>query len=146
MSTALVPKLPRDQVPADKCLCDFCSAKCCKYFALPIDEPKKFNEFEYLRWYLMHDKATVFTEEGSWYLLVHTTCQHLRPDNMCGIYETRPQICREYSTNNCEYEDDWVYDRYFETPEQVWEYTEALLGPNSGDIRSPKPALLPVIG
>ena len=100
----------------------------------------------------------VFTEDGCWYVCVHTVCKHLQPDDRCGIYETRPPICREYTTKDCEYEDDWVYDQYFETPEQVVEYMEAVLGPGGeriGDgrrrktrgrsIRSPKPPLLPIV-
>jgi Fe-S-cluster containining protein len=95
---------------------------------------------------LLHDRASVFTEDETWYLLVHTDCKHLQPDNLCGIYETRPKICREYSTKNCEYEDNWVYDRYFETPEQVEEYVEAIFPRAKGrSIRSPKPKMLPIV-
>jgi Fe-S-cluster containining protein len=71
----------------------------------------------------------IFTEDGTWYLLVHTTCKHLQSNNMCGIYETRPEICREYTTENCEYDEDWTFDQIFETPEQIWEYAEAILPP-----------------
>ena len=46
-------------------------------------------------------QATVFTEGETWYLLVHTECKHLGADNLCGIYDTRPQICREYTTDDC---------------------------------------------
>jgi hypothetical protein len=65
---------------------------------------------------------------------------------------------REYTTDDCEYEDDWVYDQYFETAEQVEEYMEAMLGPGGekiGDgrrrknrhrsIRSAKPNPLQVL-
>jgi Fe-S-cluster containining protein len=69
------------------------------------------------------------------------------PDNRCGIYETRPEICREYTTDNCEYHDDWVYEQYFETAEQVAEYIDAILPKAKGhSLRSARPALLPVIG
>ena len=86
-------------------------------------------------------RASIFTDEGCWYLLVQNVCKHLRDDQLCDIYDTRPQICRDYSTVNCEYEDDWVYDHYFETSEQVEEYAEAVLGPREGGtFRSPKPA------
>ena len=79
-------------------------------------------------------------------MLVHATCKHLQSDNRCGIYETRPPICREYSTDNCEYDDDWLYEQYLETAEQVWEYSEAILSSTRGPtMRSPRPALLPVI-
>ena len=83
-----------------------------------------------MRWFLLHDRATVFVDEGTWYLLVHTKCKHLDDHtNRCDIYENRPDICREYSSKKCEYEDHYVYDQYFELPEQIEEYAEAVLGP-----------------
>jgi Fe-S-cluster containining protein len=136
----------REDLKPGENLCNHCTAKCCHYFALPIETPTSRQDFDYLRWYLLHSQATVFVEEDCWYLMVHTRCKHLQPDHRCGIYLTRPQICREYSTDNCEYEDDWVYDKYFESPEQVTEYAEAVLGPKQGkDIRSPRPELLAVL-
>ena len=149
MTTHLLPKFkpPRDQVPAGTVLCEHCTAKCCRYFALPLDEPTTHEEWEYIRWFLLHDAASVFREDGSWYLLIHTVCKHLQSDNRCGIYNTRPQVCREYSTNDCEYEDDSVYEQYLETAEQVSEYVEAVAPPKRGaSLRSPRPPLLPVIG
>ncbi len=155
---ALPAKPKRETVSKETVLCEHCTAKCCRYFALPLETPTTLEEFEYIRWFLLHEHATVFTEEGCWYVCVHTVCKHLKDDHRCGIYETRPQICREYTTDECEYEDDWVYDQYFETAEQVDEYMEAVLGPGGtmiGDgrkkknrkksIRSRKPALLPIL-
>jgi len=138
-------KIRREDLPRGRSLCEYCTAKCCRYFALPIETPTNFEEWEYVRWFLLHDRASVFMEDDTWYLLVHTTCKHLQPDNRCGIYETRPQICRDYTTDNCEYDDDWTYEKYLETPEQVWEYMEAILQPKGKDIRSPKPPALPVL-
>ncbi len=136
----------REDLPKDANLCEWCTAKCCHYYALPIDKPDNAKEFDFVRWYMVHGDTTVFCEDDDWYLMVFRTCMHLQPDNRCGIYETRPQICREYSTDNCEYDDDWTYDRYWETPEQIYEYAEAVLPKKKGQsIRSPKPALLPVI-
>ncbi len=147
MSTVLRTKPTREQLKPGEVLCDHCTAKCCRYFALPIDEPKTRSDFEFMRWFLLHGRASVFTEDGTWYLMVHTECKHLQPDNRCGIYETRPLICREYTTDNCEYEDDWVYDHYFETPEQVEEYADAVLAnPSHGNFRSRKPPLFQIIG
>ncbi|MHB0956616.1 MAG: YkgJ family cysteine cluster protein [Pirellulaceae bacterium] len=139
------PKFAREDLKPGEVLCSHCTAKCCRYFALPIDTPTEFADFEYIRWYLLHDRATVFTEEGSWYLLVHTPCKHLRDDHLCGIYDTRPNICREYTTEACEYDEDWTYEQYFETPEQIQEYSEAVLQKPGQDIRSPRPALLPIV-
>jgi Fe-S-cluster containining protein len=146
MATAPVTLKPRRKhVPKDKVLCEYCTAKCCRYFAMPIETPEERADFEFIRWFLLHDRATVFKEDEDWYLLVHTQCRHLQEDNRCGIYDTRPQVCRDYSTKNCEYEDDWTYDFYLERPEQVAEYTEAVLQEPGGSIRSPRPPLLPII-
>ncbi|MGL6226797.1 MAG: YkgJ family cysteine cluster protein [Thermoguttaceae bacterium] len=132
-------KPKRDQLGPEEVLCSFCAAKCCRYFALPIDKPDDWRQFDFMRWFLLHQHASVFVDNNDWYLLVHTPCKHLSTDNLCGIYETRPQICREYTTAKCEYEDLWVYDQYFECPEQVEEYAQALLGPRPGlSLRSPK--------
>jgi uncharacterized protein len=147
MATALVPKIRREDVPEGRVLCEYCTAKCCRYFALPIETPKDLADFEYIRWFLLHDRATVFKEDDDWYLLVHTECRHLQPDNRCGIYDTRPQVCRDYNTTDCEYDDNWTYDFYLETPEQVAEYMEAVLQKEKRykNIRSQRPALLPII-
>ncbi|MAR08611.1 MAG: zinc/iron-chelating domain-containing protein [Blastopirellula sp.] len=138
-------KPQREDLQPGEVLCEYCTAKCCRYFALPIETPTKRKDFEFIRWYLLHGQASVFTEDDDWYLLVHTKCKHLQDDHLCGIYDTRPQICRDYTTDNCEYEDDWTYDRYFETAEQVWEYAEATLQKKGENIRSRKPPLLPVL-
>lgn len=126
-------------------MCDYCSAKCCRYFALPIDKPESYRDLDFMRWYLLHDRASIFVEGDTWYLLVHTVCKHLQSDNRCGIYDTRPQICREYTTAECEYLDVWTYDQYFETPEQVLEYMEAMYGHEMPCIRSPQTTPLPIV-
>ncbi len=143
----------RDLYPKAANLCEHCTAKCCRYFALPIDEPNHRKDYDYMRWYLLHDRASVFVEGEQWYLLVHTTCKHLQDDHRCGIYETRPEICREYTTVECEFDDDYCYELYFETPEQSDEYADALYGPQFPDpdlddrhsLRSRKPTSLPTL-
>jgi len=107
---------------------------------LAIDRPERAADFDYFRWYLLHEQATIFTEDNDWFLLVHTVCKHLGNDNRCGIYETRPKICREYTTENCEYDDGYTFDRYFETAEQIEEYSNARFNDYTS-FRSPKPGL-----
>ncbi len=117
-------KLPN---PKDGPPCHLCTARCCKYFALPIDTPTGHEDYEHIRWYLMHEGVAIWMDDGDWYLEIRTVCKHLQPDNSCGIYETRPQICRDYGTENeegpCEFfTDDLKYDLYFESDEDfaVW--------------------------
>lgn len=111
-----------------------------------MEKPTTRKDFDYIRWFLLHGRSAVYVEDNTWYLLVYSDCQHLQPDNRCGIYETRPQICREYTTEKCEYDDDWTYERFFETPEQVQEYVDAVMpDKNAIGIRGPKPPLFPIL-
>jgi len=126
----------REDLNPGEVLCSYCTAKCCRYFAMPIETPTTWKDFDDVRWYLAHDQTSVFVEEGSWYLLVSTTCKYLGHGNRCDIYEDRMRICRKYTTANCEYDDDSVYDKFFETPEQLWEYAEAVLPPHRAARRS----------
>lgn len=136
----------REDLKPGEVLCDHCTAKCCKYFALPMERPTNRKDFDFVRWFLLHERAAAFVEDGTWYLLVNTRCKHLQGDNRCGIYQTRPQICREYTTDDCEFDEDWVYEQYFESAEQIAEYMEAVLPRKRGEsLRGPRPALLPVL-
>lgn len=116
-------------MPADQCVCDHCVGKCCRYFCLEIDTPTTWDDYDSIRWYLAHGQTLVYVDDAKWHLVVFTKCQYLRADNRCGIYHNRPRICRDYSEAECEYEVDWQFDKVFETPEQIWEYAEALLPP-----------------
>ena len=111
------------------CLCDQCAALCCRYFALPIDNPRTAAEYDNVRWYLMHENVVVFVEKKQWYLGVMTRCKNLQPDNRCAIYDERPRICRSYSTDNCDYHGgEYDYDVLFTSSEQLREYAEKKLG------------------
>ncbi len=146
MATVPLPQFRREDLKPGESLCEHCTAKCCHYYALPIDSPDCVKDFDYMRWYLIHGDTGVFTENDTWYILVWGVCRHLQPDYRCGIYETRPEICREYSTDNCEWEDKYVYDRYFEDAQQVAEFSEAMFPSDDPDaFRSPKPPLLPIL-
>lgn len=144
MTTAT--KFRREDLKPGEVLCAYCTGKCCRYFALQIDEPETREDFDHIRWYMLHGPVSVFVEDGTWYLMVMSDCQHLLPDNRCGGYETRPQICRTYTTDNCEFDDDACYDKLFETAEQLWEYAEAVLPmPKPAKKKSNQPLSLPVI-
>jgi Fe-S-cluster containining protein len=101
-------------------LCEHCVGYCCRHIALPIDVPEKISDFDDIRWYLLHDGVGVFVEDDQWYLQINVTCRHLQPDFRCGIYETRPQICRDYSTDNCDYHSgDYGYQHHFLSAEHL---------------------------
>jgi Fe-S-cluster containining protein len=119
-------------------LCEYCTAVCCRYIALPIETPEEHGEFDDVRWYLMHENVSVFVEDGEWYICFSTTCRHLQPDHRCGVYETRPRICRNYSTSNCDYHSgDYGWEQHFTCPEHLDQYVRDFFSRN-GKPRSRK--------
>lgn len=114
-------------------LCDKCVALCCRYFALPIDNPKDKRDFDNIRWYLIHENVVVFVSEKQWYIGIMNKCKHLREDCRCGIYHTRPRICREFSTHNCDYHgDEYEFEMLFTSAEQLVEFAEIALAKKKG--------------
>lgn len=95
--------------------CGRCTAICCQYISTEIDAPTTPRDFDILRWYLMHVGVRVYCEEssGSWFVQFLTRCRFLRDDDLCGIYETRPQICRDLDATLCEFAlgpgDRWLF-------------------------------------
>jgi Fe-S-cluster containining protein len=106
-------------------LCEACVGLCCRYFAFEIAKPKTRRDFDDMRWYLLHEDCIIFVEDGDWYIQINRKCKKLRPDNFCGIYETRPQICREYTTKECDYHgEEYEYDHLFTEPEQIARFAD----------------------
>ena len=121
-------------------LCEHCAAACCRYLAIPLDRPASARDYDDVRWYLMHEKVTVFVEEGDWYIQFGTSCKRLGPDNRCTIYETRPEICREYEAGECDYAGgSYDYDHLFTHPQQIEDFYERKTGKKLGRTK-PRPA------
>ena len=105
-------------------ICLDCGAKCCRYFALQIDEPDSDKEYEKVRWYLAHENTWVFVDEGKWYLLVNNKCRYLGQDLLCTVYDRRPDICRKHNQKNCERDSDIFYDIIFKSMEEFEQWLE----------------------
>jgi len=85
--------------------CSFCvGSKCCTYITQHVDTPKSKVDFQHLLWQLSHQNIAIYKDEDGWTLLVNTPCLHLQKDGGCGIYDVRPQICRDHSNDYCEYD------------------------------------------
>ena len=109
-------------------LCDVCAGLCCRYFALPIDNPDNAKDYDHIRWYLCHENVVVFIEKKQWYIGILNRCKHLQADNRCGIYEIRPRVCRSYSTDNCDFHGgEYDFDVLFTSAEQLRTYAEEKL-------------------
>ena len=85
--------------------CDFCTnSLCCHYVTQEIDTPRSKYDYEHLLWQVSHPGVSAYKDSDGWTLMFATTCTHLREDGRCGIYEARPQICRDHSNDFCEYD------------------------------------------
>jgi Fe-S-cluster containining protein len=112
----------------NECLCDSCAGLCCRYFALPLDNPETAKDYDHIRWYLCHENVVVFIEKKEWYIAILNRCKHLQADNRCGIYEIRPRVCRSYSTDNCDFHGgEYDFDVLFTSAEQLRTYAEEKL-------------------
>ena len=110
--------------------CRRCDGKCCRYFALPIETPEDWDDYDDIRWYLCHEDVTIFVEDGDWYLNVKNKCRYLPEDYCCQNYNLRPKICRGYSTDNCDLTgEDYGYELHFQDDKQMEEYMKIKFGP-----------------
>lgn len=133
-----VPLHPQTQPAAsDGPPCYRCSGLCCRYFALQLDTPEDREDFDSIRWYLLHGRSWIWVEDGDWYLQVEEPCRYLGSANECLIYERRPQICREYGLQESrEHPDDPLcdffvqnarHDHEFRTPDELDSFVESYL-------------------
>ncbi|USN45996.1 MAG: YkgJ family cysteine cluster protein [Candidatus Woesearchaeota archaeon] len=114
------PEIPFEQENEKNAnLCKGCS-NCCRYVAIEIDKPVTESDYDEIRWYLLHKDMYVFIDhDNEWYVQFNTKCKQLRPDGSCNIYERRPQVCKEYSQDNCErYGDEQAEKFLFRTEEE----------------------------
>lgn len=106
-----VPIAVSDTGTDDKC--DRCTnTTCCTYVTQQIDTPRSMEEYDTLLWQVSHGNTQIYKDEGDWYLLVYDRCTHILPGGRCGIYERRPQICRDHSNDDCEFNTPSSHDDF----------------------------------
>lgn len=121
--------------------CGRCDGKCCRYFALPIETPEDWDDFDDIRWYLCHEDVTVFVDDDDWYLNVKNKCSYLsEEDYCCGNYSLRPHLCRTYTTDNCDLTGggDYGYELHFQDDKQMEEYMKIKFGAKVFDKLEPR--------
>ena len=116
-------KVEIEITPENKC--SFCTGSiCCTYVTHHINTPRSKLDFQHLLWQISHDHVKIYKDEDGWTLLIDGKCQHLRINGDCGIYHTRPAICREHSNDYCEYDapSEDGFDLYFHNYEDLLAY------------------------
>ncbi len=116
-----VVKLSRDKK------CSFCGTrKCCTYITQKIPKPRSKSDFEHLLWQVSHENIQVYQDSDGWYLMIDTQCSHLQENGDCGIYMSRPKICRKYKNSFCEFDFSGTdhYKQCFNSYESLLEYCQ----------------------
>ncbi len=119
----IIPIAVEAMTPETKC--GFCTnSQCCTYVTQQIDTPRSMDDFDQLLWQLAHRDIQAYKDEDGWFLLINNACTHLQSDGRCGIYDERPQICREYSNDFCEFDQpaEDGFDHYFENYDALLRY------------------------
>ena len=106
--------------------CRSCGAACCRYVAVALAPPREADDRDLIRWYLSHRNVCVYIDkDGDWWVQVGTDCRHIAADGRCEIYESRPQLCRDYATHSCERADSEEHNvAEFDTVEEFERFFE----------------------
>jgi len=89
-----------------------------------IDTPRKKDDFQLMLWQISHANVEFYKDEDGWFLMFISSCEHLEKNGQCGIYDQRPDICREYSNDYCEFDApaEESFDLYFKTYDELLTY------------------------
>ena len=94
------PALPSRPDPSR--VCPPCG-KCCRYVAVGIDGPVSVGGVSTALWLVYHRNVSVYqSHDGGWFVLFPADCENLLPNGLCGVYASRPTICRQYDVDGCE--------------------------------------------
>ncbi|MFQ5470206.1 MAG: YkgJ family cysteine cluster protein [Gammaproteobacteria bacterium] len=118
-----IPIVPEDVTHETKC--DYCyDSKCCTYYTEQLQTPRSKHDFDHLLWQISHKNTQIYKDEDGWYLLVNNECLHLLKNGRCGIYESRPEVCREHSNDFCELDQpaEEGFDLFFENYDALLKY------------------------
>lgn len=122
--TLQFPSFPNEEIMTESEICVACHG-CCNYVTMEIGKPGSVRAKDEYRWYLLHRNVDIYIDnDDDWYILFKTPCDRLGEDGICGIYEFRPNICRDYSAEACSRTGkDHKY--LFTTPEEMDRFLEA---------------------
>ena len=92
-----LPLAPAELVPCTRC------AKCCTYVGIGINAPRNVRFATDVLWYLYHENVSVQRDpDGEWTVYFESRCKNLQDDLLCGVYEQRPVVCRDFDNRTCE--------------------------------------------
>lgn len=105
--------------------CSYCTQSiCCNYVNIEIDTPRSRADFDQLLWQVAHDNISFYKDEDGWFMTISSRCGFLSDRGECGIYDSRPTICREYTNEFCEFDEpaETHFDLHFRTHAELLAY------------------------
>lgn len=81
--------------------CSSCGA-CCTFITLQVNP--QYRDPDIKRWIELHD-IKLIEKDGGLFARIGTPCSKLRKDNLCGIYEDRPNVCRSFPASQADIDD-----------------------------------------
>lgn len=117
------PQFENEDRMTESEICVRCTG-CCRYVTVEIVKPRSKEKIELYTWYLLHKNVQIYIDnDGAWNLLFITPCTKLGTDGRCGIYATRPKICKEYSPKSCS-RTGKDHTHLFMTPDALHDFLE----------------------
>jgi len=114
--------------------CDKCGGRCCLYYCFRIPPPQTYEDFDEIRWYLLHERTSVHVDlEGEWFIRIDNRCGLLTDTPRgprCADYDQRPIPCRVMSPESCDFAaGGWCdYDELFTSADQLDAFARRMLG------------------
>ena len=82
--------------------CFECRQECCRSVIVETEPPTIWKDWDDIKWQVAHKNVNVLLDnENSWCVEFLTDCTHLADNGRCMIYDTRPDVCRNYSPFTC---------------------------------------------
>ena len=76
--------------------CEGCPAMCCRGLEESVIRPRTKDEIESVAWQLQFENTNFFIRRSRWYQLTLGACSYLDENNLCTIYERRPDVCCDH--------------------------------------------------
>jgi Fe-S-cluster containining protein len=114
--------LPVVQARPEPVSCTSCG-RCCTYVGVGINSPSRPRYATDILWYLYHENVSVYRDgDGEWSVHFESRCRNLGADLLCGVYPTRPHICRTFDDRTCEVNDPAAGARTFREPREFLDW------------------------
>lgn len=122
MSRILLPVL-RERPKLVECTA---CGQCCTYVGIHINGPSRPRWATDILWYLYHERVYVYRDgDGEWSVHFEARCRNLGPELRCGVYQTRPHLCRSFDNRSCEVNQPAAGALTFREPREFLEWLSA---------------------